>query len=653
MNILAELRSRFDSALATFTDETATFSAMVKLAQDAKFGDFQANCAMPLAKQCGKNPRELAAELVEKLSVSDLCHEPEVAGPGFINLRLRDDWLESSVNELIDDERLGHSLAAKPRTYAIDFSGPNIAKPMHVGHLRSTVIGDALCRILKFSGHKVIGDNHIGDWGTQFGMIIFGYKTFLDQAAYEDDPVNELARLYRLVNQIAGYHSALSELPRVDDQLSKSQQLLQTAESEADANDKQARKATKKIRREITDLQERVAAMRQQISTVEQDSALKARADQYPDIAAAARNETAKLHSGDAENRKLWDQFVPKCLSALDVVYQRMNVQIDVTLGESFYQPMLADVVAELEAKGIASESEGAVCVFIKGNDAPFIIRKQDGAFTYATTDLATIKHRHNEFQADAMLYVVDARQAEHFGLLFEASRRWGFDSTEFKHVVFGSVLGNDGKPFKTRSGDTVGLESLLDESIGRARRIVDENDDAKPDGPELDDAARAAVAEIVGIGGIKYADLNHNRESDYLFSWDKMLATNGDTATYIQYAIARIFGIFRRGDVDPAALRHSGGSIRLGAPQERALGFQLLRFAEAIDDVALDYRPNLLTQYLFETANCFNAFHRDCHVLKAEDNATRISRLLLCDLAARVLTTGLSLLGIESCEQM
>ncbi len=653
MNILSELRSRFDSALLAFTDDTVPYSTMVKPAQDAKFGDFQANCAMPLAKRSGANPRDLAAELVGRLEISDICTEPKVAGPGFINLRLKDAWLESQVNGLIDDERLGHPSAASPRTYVIDFSGPNIAKPMHVGHLRSTVIGDALCRILKFSGHTVIGDNHIGDWGTQFGMIIFGYKNFLDQTAYDEDPVNELARLYRLVNQIAGYHNAIAELPRIEEQSSAKQQLLETTEAEADPKDKKSRKATKKLRGEIVGLKERIAATRHQISAVEQDPALKSRADQHPNIADAARNETAKLHSGDAENQELWNQFIPKCLDALEVIYQRMKVPIDVTLGESFYQPMLASVVEDLQQKKIATESEGAICVFIEGNDAPFLVRKQDGAFTYATTDLATIKHRHDEFQADAMLYVVDARQAEHFALLFETARRWAFNKTEFKHVVFGSVLGNDGKPFKTRTGDTVGLESLLDESITRARNIVDENDDAKPEGPELDQTTRAAVAEIVGIGGIKYADLNHNRESDYVFSWDKMLAKNGDTATYIQYAFARIYGIFRRGNVDPAALRQAGGTIRLDAPQERALGLQLLRFAEAIDDVALDYRPNLLTQYLFETANCFSAFHRDCHVLKADNDATRTSRLLLCDLTARVLKLGLSLLGIDTCEQM
>jgi arginyl-tRNA synthetase len=334
-------------------------------------------------------------------------------------------------------------------------------------------------------------------------------------------------------------------------------------------------------------------------------------------------------------------------------VYVRLGIEFDLSLGESFYQPLLAAVVDDLLARGIATKSEGAICVFIEGNDAPFIIRKKDGAFTYATTDLATIKHRAEILHADEILYVVDARQSEHFNLLFSTARRWNYDRTVYRHVSFGTILGEDKRPFKTRSGDTVGLESLLDEAVARARSIVDENDNAKPDGPELDDAARTAVAEAVGIGGIKYADLRHNRESDYVFSWEKMLATNGDTATYMQYAYARVCGIFRKGNVDRQTLRNDESGICLGAPEERALALRLSRFPEALDSVVVEYRPNLLTQYLFETANCFTTFYDRCPVLKDVDAETRTSRLLLCDLTARTLAKGLELLGIQACDQM
>ena len=653
MNVLAELRSRFERALRHFTDDPDPYAVMVKTAQDARFGDFQANCAMPLARKLNRPSRELASDLVSKLDLSDLCANPEVAGPGFINLRLRDDWLEAETNRLIQDERLGHRRTEDPRTFVIDYSSPNIAKPMHVGHLRSTVIGDALCRILRFQGHQVNGDNHIGDWGTQFGMIIFGYKTFLNQEAFARNAVGELARLYRLVNQLCEYHENVAQLPDLKAKLSEKVVELKTVESNADPSDKSSRQELKRMRAEVSELKEQATAQESQIAAVDNDPPLKALADAHPHIAAEARNETVKLHAGNEENRRLWEQFLPKCLEALQGMYDRMGIKIDLTLGESFYQPMLADVVADLQTKRIARESEGAVCVFIQGNEAPFIVRKADGAFTYATTDLATIKYRCEQLKADSLLYVVDARQSEHFRLLFETARSWGYENTEIRHISFGTILGDDRRPFKTRSGDTVGLESLLDESIVRARQIVDDNDDAKPDGPELNKAARAAVAEAVGIGGLKYADLNHNRESDYIFNWDKMLATNGDTATYIQYAYARVCGIFRKGAVDRSALRTNGGRIQLTGAQERALSLQLLRFPEAIDDSVTDYRPNILTQYLFETANCFSVFHRDCPVLKAKTEAIRTSRLLLCDLTARALSLGLSLLGIQTCEQM
>ena len=653
MNALAELRSRFAKALSELTPDPATFAAMVKPTQDANFGDFQANCAMPLAKQRGTNPRALAAEIVGKLDIADLCQLPEVAGPGFINIRLRDDWLTEQTNRNVADSRLGVAPVAKPKRIVIDYSAPNVAKPMHVGHLRSTVLGNALYRVAKFLGHHVLGDNHIGDWGTQFGMILFGYKNFLDRAAFERNAVGELARQYRLVSQLSGFHDAKAEHPKAENRLAQLQSDLNAAEANKPANDKSAEKTLKKLRTDVSDVREQIASLKKQIEAVESSPPLKALTDAHPQIAELARFETAKLHGGDEENTRLWNQFVPQCLAAIQGIYDRLDIRFDMTCGESFYNPMLADVIAEFQVKGLASQSDGAICVFIPGNAAPFIIRKRDGAFTYATSDLATIRYRVNDLQADTMLYVVDTRQSEHFRLLFETAKLWGYGDRELIHVNFGTILGKDGKPYKTRSGDTIGLESLLDAAVAKARQIVNENDDGKPEGRELSDAARAAVAETVGIGAIKYADLRHNRESDYVYDEDKMLATNGDTATYMQYAYARVAGIFRRGGIDRETLRSRGGRVVFTHPSERALALQLLRFSEALDGVLAENRPNILTDYLFATANSFSTFYQECSVLKEPDEAIRTSRLLLCDLTARVIAAGLDLLGMKTCEQM
>ena len=648
MNILSELKSRFATALDALTDDGAQYAGMIRPAQDPKFGDYQANCAMPLGKKLGQPPRDIAARLVEQIDLGGMFVEPEVAGPGFINLKIDDAWLQTAVNGLINDDRLGVTPTPRPEKFVVDFSSPNVAKPMHVGHLRSTVLGDALCRILRFLGHGVVSDNHIGDWGTQFGMIIYGYKHFLNQDAFASDPVAELARQYRLVNQLSDFHATAKSLPDNKTKLEELQQRLQTEESAADPNDKKAKKALKKLRAQVEAARKTVGSSEKTIAEITPE--LKELAQAHPDIAVDARAETAKLHAGDADNKLLWDQFLPLCLDAIQGMYDRLDISFDETLGESFYNPMLADVVDDLSAKGLASESEGAVCVFAEGNNAPFIVKKSDGAYTYATTDLATIQHRVEKMSAQHMLYVVDARQSEHFNLLFDTARRWGYDSAEFKHVSFGTILGPDKKPYKTRSGVTVGLEGLLNEAISRARVIVDANDEERQ---QLDEADRARVATAVGIGGIKYADLHHNRDSDYEFSWEKMLATSGDTATYMQYAHARICGIFRRGNIDRIKLRSDAAEIQLGEPAERALALQIIRFGEALDEVIVDYRPNVLTSYLFETANRFSSFYDSCEVLKETDEAIRNSRLLLCDLTARIISHGLSLLGIDSPEMM
>lgn len=657
MNLLLEFRRRFVRALGPLSTDAEALAGLVKPAQDARFGDFQANCAMPLAKQLALPPQEVARQIIANLDVDEFCGPAEIAGPGFINLTLRTEWLEKAVAQLTDDDRLGVDPVAHPKHVLIDYSGPNVAKPMHVGHLRSTVIGAALYRLFQFAGHRVQSDNHIGDWGTQFGMIIYGYKHFLDRDAYLREPVTELARLYRLVNQLADYRDALEALPKTTQQLAQLDDKRTQAESAVNsASDKaakaEAERILKKVRVEAEELAQDLSRLKRIREEVENDPSLRQLAAEYPNIAVESRLETARLHAGDPENRRLWDEFLPKCLEALDAVYRRLEITFDMALGESFYQPMLAQVVQSLVDRQIARESDGAMCVFVDENSAPFIIRKTDGAYTYATTDLATIRYRSDVLKTDVVRYVVDARQGEHFRLLFATARLWGYDQIDYRHVSFGTVLGEDKRPFKTRSGGTVGLESLLDEAVVRARRIVDENDDRK-EAPELDEPARAAVAEAVGIGGIKYADLRHNRDSDYVFQWEKMLATTGDTATYIQYSFARICGIFRRGNIDRAQLRRRAPSVRITHPAERRLALQFLRFPESVDSALDDSRPNYITQYLFATADCFTKFYEECPVLKEPDEALRDSRLLLCDITARVLNKGLWLLGIRTCEQM
>ena len=585
MSILPELKERFRRALAGLADDADELLELIRRSGEPKFGDYQANFAMPLGKRLKRPPRQLAAEVVARLEVDDICHPPEIAGPGFINLRIKDDWLIENLITAAGDQRLGISPVGKERqrTCVIDYSAPNVAKPMHVGHIRSTVIGDALCRTLRFLGHRAISDNHLGDWGTQFGMIIYGYKHFLDQQAYNEDPVRELARLYRTVRRM------------MDDE-------------EAAGN---------------------------------------------KDVGSAVLAETAKLHEGDEENVRLWQEFLPACEDEIDRVYKRLDVHFDHTLGESFYNDRLRQIVDDLLGREIAKESDGAIGVFLEGQQAPMLVRKRDGAFLYATTDLATIRYRMERFTPDAILYVVDHRQGLHFKQLFATARLMGYNDVELQHVSFGTVTGSDGRPFRTRSGDTVGLEGLLDEAVSRAGQIVASNDDAKPDGPELSPEDRRRVAETVGIAALKYADLSQNRTSDYVFSYDKMLAMNGNTGAYMQYAYARVRNIFAKGNIDVDALRASAAPILLDTPAERALGLELLRFGEALELVLADYRPNQLTAYLFELANRYSTFYEECPVLKAETDSLRSSRLLLCDLVARTIQKGLELLGINVVEKM
>jgi len=655
VSILPELESRFRTALSTLDVDPEPLLGMIRRSQEPKFGDYQANFAMPLGKRLGKPPRDVAAEIIAGLDVQGFCDEPEVAGPGFINLRVRDDWVIDRLNQAVGDERLGVPAAEEVKTYVVDFSAPNVAKPMHVGHIRSTSIGDALARTLRFAGHHVVTDNHIGDWGTQFGMIIYGYRHFCDAAAYQSDPVAELARLYRLVRQLMDYHDGKAKLDPLAAKLTETEERLEEtlASTEGQKLDKKAKKQLNKLRKDAEESREALRSLREKIAAIDETPELARLAAEHPGISQAVLTETAKLHADDEENLQLWKEFLPPCLKVLDETYERLEVTFDHSLGESFYHDRLAPIVDEAIAAGVARESDGAICVFFDDHEVPMIIRKKDGAFLYATTDLATLRYRMEQWKPDAVLYVVDFRQSMHFEHLFSAARQLGCGETELKHVSFGTVLGEDGKPFKTRAGDAVGLESLLDEAVARAGKVVAENDDAKPKGPELSPEQRTQIAETVGIAALKYADLSQNRESDYVFSYDKMLAMNGNTATYMQYAYARVRSIFARGEVDVDALRAAKPTIYLDTPAERALALELLRFGEAIDLCLKDYRPNQLTSYLFELANCYSTFFENCHVLKAETEELRHSRLILCDLTARTIQKGLELLGIDVVEKM
>lgn len=657
MNALEHLKSRFAPVLSTLLNTDVSDAqlqpllGMIRPAQDGKFGDYQANCAMPLGKRLAKPPRDIAAELVEGARLDDLCSAVEVAGPGFINLTLSDNWLKTQLNTSLTDSRLGVAAAENPRTVVIDFSSPNVAKPMHVGHIRSTVIGDALAKIHTYLGHNVITDNHLGDWGTQFGMIIYGYKHFVDAQAYASNPVAELGRLYKYVRVIMDFHGAGARLPEAVDTLEKQQAALARIQSEDHAENKGKAKQQKKdivrLKEKIADQTDTIAGLTAAVDSVKSNQELHAVAVLHQDISAAVLTETAKLHEGDTENKSLWDKFLPYCLEDIQRLYNRLNVSFDHILGESFYHDQLGGVVDDFLAKKLARESDGAICVFLDGYETPMIIRKKDGAYLYPTSDLATIQYRVKEWQADAMLYVVDHRQHDHFDKLFDAARLWGYTDAEMTHVSFGTVLGDDGKPFKTRAGDTVGLEGLLDEAESRALVI------AREQNSQLDESRQQEIARVVGIGALKYADLSQNRSSDYKFSYDKMLALRGNTATYLQYANARVHGILRNLDIDPQSLRDAPGDFIFDQPVERQLAVQLLRYSEVLNDVLIEYKPNLLCNYLFDLAQLFARFFDQCPVRDAGSDELQTSRLQLSDLTARTISGGLELLGIEALERI
>jgi arginyl-tRNA synthetase len=539
-------------------------------ATDARVGDYQTNAALVLAKQLGENPRALAQKILDSYGLWDICEPPTIAGAGFINFTLRPETIAAQTAQLLHDERLGVAKAAEPKRVVVDFGSPNVAKPMHVGHIRSTVLGDALARIASFLGHDVIRDNHIGDWGTQFGMVIYGWKNLLDRVALERDPIAELVRIYKETNE-------------------------------------------------------------------------KATAD--PKVREAAREELVKLQAGDAENVSIWKETVALSLKEFERAYQALDIHYDIQRGESFYNDRLAAVVERLLKSGIAEISEGAVCVFFPDipelAERPAIIRKSDGGFNYATTDIATVDYRIQDLKADTVWLVVGAPQILHFKQIIAIARREGY-TADFHHITFGSILGDDRKLMKTRSGENVALRDVLEEAVARARKIVDEKN------PELPEAERADVAKMIGIGAVKYAELSQYRMTDYIFSWDRMLSFQGNTAPYLQNAYVRIRSIFRKAGEEFVPAKE----LVLGAPEERNLALRLCQFAEVVPTVLNDFRPNVLANYLFELANSFHSFYEACPVLKSEEPA-RSSRLALCEMTARILAKGLELLGIKVPEKM
>ncbi|MEE3175770.1 MAG: arginine--tRNA ligase [Verrucomicrobiota bacterium] len=560
------------------------YSATVTAAADTRFGDYQTNAAMALAKNLSIPPRELAAEIIKLLEVEDLCETPEIAGPGFINFRVKENTIVSRINEIRKCSRLGVENTHSPKKILIDFSSPNIAKPMHIGHIRSTIIGDCLTRVCRFLGHEVIADNHIGDWGTPIGQVIYGWKNHLDQEAFNEDPIKELLRLYQMIKE--------------------------KFESDQEVNK-------------------------------------------------ACLEETVRLQSGDKESLELWNQFKDITMSGSQKIYDRLGIMFDTSLGESFYDSRLGPLVEDLLCNKIAKESDGAVCVFSNNelepkNDpllvkrdgnwipVPCIIRKKDGGFNYATTDIATIDYRVNEIEAETILYVVDDRQSLHFRQLFEVARQRKINA-DLKHVSFGKILGDDRKPFKTREGSVPDLSTVLQEAVDRARKVVEEKSN------NLSEEEKENVAEKIGIGAIKYAELSQARVSDYVFSWDKMLSLQGNTAPYMINAFVRTRSIFRKLGNN---LPEISEELSISADAERAIAIKLCQYGEIVSEILTDHRPNILATYLYELAQAFHSFYEQCPVLSTE-GITKNTRLALCQTTSAVLQHGLGLLGIFPPEKM
>lgn len=551
------------------------FSEKINIENSTKkeFGDFQTNFAMMNSKAIGKNPREIATTLVENFKENDLIEKLEIAGPGFINIHLKNNFLNNEVKK-IDNEKYDFSFLNVDETVIIDYSSPNIAKRMHIGHLRSTIIGDAIKRILDFIGFKTISDNHIGDWGTQFGKLIVAYNKWLDKEAYEADPIGELERIYVLFSDEAKKEPTLEDV---------------------------------------------------------------------------ARNELRKLQMGDEQNNKLWKEFIEISLKEYNKVYDRLGVKFDHYFGESFYNDMMPDVLEELKEKNIAREDQGALVVFFEEDKLPpALVQKKDGSFLYATSDLATIKFRKNELNVDKAVYVTDERQQNHFKQVFEISEMLGAPyNYEKSHVYFGIMRFGDGMIFSSRSGNIIRLVDLLDEAKKQVKSVIDEKN------PNIPEDEKEKIAEIVGTGAIKYFDLSQNRTSDILFTWDKVLSFEGNTGPYLQYTYARIQSILRKLKEENISVKNNDIILDDMFDIERELAVALLRFPQTVVKSYETYRPNIIADYLFDTAKLFNNFYNSKSILKETDKKVMDARILLAQKTASILKQGLNLLGIETVDRM
>ncbi|ECI3617296.1 arginine--tRNA ligase [Salmonella enterica subsp. enterica] len=577
MNIQALLSEKVSQAMIA-AGAPADCEPQVRQSAKVQFGDYQANGMMAVAKKLGMAPRQLAEQVLTHLNLSGIASKVEIAGPGFINIFLEPAFLAEQVQQALASERLGVSQPTR-QTIVVDYSAPNVAKEMHVGHLRSTIIGDAAVRTLEFLGHHVIRANHVGDWGTQFGMLI----AWLEKQQQENAGDMALADLEGFYRDAKKHYD----------------------EDEA--------------------------------------------------FAERARNYVVKLQSGDAYFREMWRKLVDITMTQNQITYDRLNVTLtcDDVMGESLYNPMLPGIVADLKAKGLAVESEGATVVFLdefknkEGDPMGVIIQKKDGGYLYTTTDIACAKYRYETLHADRVLYYIDSRQHQHLMQAWTIVRKAGYvpDSVPLEHHMFGMMLGKDGKPFKTRAGGTVKLADLLDEALERARRLVAEKN------PDMSADELEKLANAVGIGAVKYADLSKNRTTDYIFDWDNMLAFEGNTAPYMQYAYTRVLSVFRKADIDEQAL--ASAPVIISEDREAQLAARLLQFEETLTVVAREGTPHVMCAYLYDVAGLFSGFYEHCPILSAENDAVRNSRLKLAQLTAKTLKLGLDTLGIETVERM
>ena len=577
MNIQQLLTQRVSQAMILAGADN-NCDALIKQSAKVQFGDYQANGIMATAKKLGMPPRALAEKVLQHLDIDDIADKVEIAGPGFINIFLKNSWIAEQNEIALNSDKLNITLPAKPQTIVVDYSAPNVAKEMHVGHLRSTIIGDASVRVLSFLGHNVIRANHVGDWGTQFGMLI-AYLEKMQNEHANDMELSDLESFYR---------------------------------------------------------------------------AAKKHYDEDEAFAEKARNYVVKLQGGDEYCRDMWRKLVDITMTQNIATYKRLNVTLTVedTMGESIYNSMLPGIVADLKQKKLAVESEGAIVVFLdeyknkEGEPMGVIIQKRDGGYLYATTDIACAKYRYETLHADRILYYTDSRQHQHLEQVWTIVHKAKYvpESLQLEHHMFGMMLGKDGKPFKTRSGDTVKLNDLLDEACERASSLI------RSKNPELSEAELSQIVDAVAIGAVKYADLSKNRTTDYVFDWDNMLSFEGNTAPYLQYAYTRVLSVFRKSDISEDSLT---GDISLGSDKERALATRLIQFDEAITTVVNEGTPHVLCAYLYEIATLFSSFYENCPILTAENENLKQSRLKLASLTAKTLKVGLDMLGIKTVDKM